>query len=189
MHNDIIDKFCHIAENRSVENVESFNLLYSAGKYGNCFSILRQELDSLVRMIFLLKIRDRSKRFHLMEQTIDGEKWSYCENGKKHIITDKDMVSVADTLLGWTEYVYKFGCGFIHLSNLHNYEEDDPFAKLSLADKRNIINFMHHYFFTNLTLSSTTADFVEYLPKVMDKISGNLRCYIQDIKNNKDLEC
>ena len=53
-----------------------------------------------------------------MEQIINGEKWSYCENGKKHIITDKDMVAV-----------------------------------------------------------------------VMDKISGNLLCYIQDIKDNKDLEC
>lgn len=188
MQSNSIDKFCHIAKKRSIDNMESFSLLYDARKYGNCFSILRQELDSLVRMIFLLKIDDRSKRLHLMEQTIEGEKWSFRENGKKHIITDKDMVDVSDTLFGWAGYVYKFGCGFIHLSNLHNYLEEDPFSKLSLTDKRNIINFMHQYFLNNLTMSSTTADFIEYLPKIMEKISGNLHCYIQEIKDDKDLE-
>ena len=41
------------------------------------------------------------------------------------------MVDKADELKGYVHYVYKFGCGFIHLSGFHNYGMTNPFDKLS----------------------------------------------------------
>lgn len=108
--------------------------------------------------------------------------------GKLKIITDKEMVEIADSLTGWSEYVYKFGCGIIHLSNLHNYKEDNPFAKLSTLDKDNIIQYMWQYHYASFSRNSTMEEFVEYLPKVMDKISGNLKCDIDSVRGEKALD-
>ena len=51
---DDLDKFCNIVKNRSEENAKTIKLLYENKLYGNCVSILRQELDSMVRVLFLL---------------------------------------------------------------------------------------------------------------------------------------
>ena len=42
-----------IIQKRSEENDKSIKLLYKQKLYGNCISILRQELDSMVRVLFL----------------------------------------------------------------------------------------------------------------------------------------
>ena len=47
------------------------------------------------------------------------------------VITDKEMVELAQELQGWTESVYKFGCAFIHLSGLHDYNSRDPLSLVS----------------------------------------------------------
>lgn len=82
--NQNLETFCNIIRTRSIENQKSFHVLYSNKLWGNCFSILRQELDSLVRVMYLLDITDLSLRDNYMSQTLDGEKWSYVNsNGKK----------------------------------------------------------------------------------------------------------
>lgn len=51
---DDLDKFCNIVKKRSEENAKTIKLLYENQLYGNCVGILRQELDSMVRVLFLL---------------------------------------------------------------------------------------------------------------------------------------
>lgn len=98
---DSINKFCNIAEQRSAENVASFRVLYENNLYGQCFSVLRQELDTMVRMIYILNFDDREIRLRLINQTLNGEKWSLLTpKGKLKIITDKEMVKIADNLTG-----------------------------------------------------------------------------------------
>jgi hypothetical protein len=50
---------------------------------------------------------------------LEGIKWSY-PNTKK-VVTDKQMVDLADKFYGWPFFVYKLGCAFIHLSAMVYY--------------------------------------------------------------------
>lgn len=182
-----LNKFCKMLRERSVENNNSFQVLFRNQLYGNCFSILRQELDSMVRVIYLLNISDLTKRELLIKKTLDGEKWSFVNhNGKNQTVTDRDMVNVANELKGWTQNVYKFGCAFIHLSNFHNYLSEDPFKSLPDSEKDDIINQMRNYHFANLNRESTLNDIIPYLPSVMDKIKGNFECEIKSLERNEN---
>ena len=49
--------------------------------------------------MFLLSISDLNLREHFINQTLEGIKWSY-PNTKK-VVTDKQMVDLADKFYGW----------------------------------------------------------------------------------------
>lgn len=103
---------------------------------GQMISILRQELDSLVRVIFLLAQRDRDDRGTLITLAVEGKPWT--AQGSRQRVTDRQMVELAQSLHGWTRSVYRFGCAFIHLSNMHDYKERDPVLSIS-DEERNAI--------------------------------------------------
>lgn len=164
---------------RSKENNEAFACLYEKQLYGNCFSILRQELDSLIRIIYLLNIDNPNEREHFIQLTVTGRKWSLLnDKGKKQFITDRDMIDLASNhcLFGWANYVYKFGCGFIHLSQLHSYGITNPFQMLNDQDKSAIIGYMNQYHSANISQDSSLTDFIPYLPDIMKKVSNHV-CY------------
>lgn len=69
---DDLDKFCNIVKNRSEENAKTIKLLYENQLYGNCVGILRQELDSMVRVLFLLTC-EQSQRIMFIKQTLNNE--------------------------------------------------------------------------------------------------------------------
>lgn len=68
---DILE-FCEIARKRSIENEKSFEILYHSNLFGQTVSILRQELDTLVRVIFLLS-KPIEQRRELVKQTLTNE--------------------------------------------------------------------------------------------------------------------
>jgi hypothetical protein len=105
--------FCRAVRARSYENAEAIRLLHSGGVTSQVVSILRQEVDSLVRVMYLLSITDMSYQEQLIKESIEGRQWR-TKDGKKKI-TDREMVELANTMHGWTSSVYKFGCAFIHL--------------------------------------------------------------------------
>ena len=181
----VTEQFCGILRNRSEENKKSFEVLFGNNLYGNCFSILRQELDSMVRVIYLLNIPEISKRELLIKKTLNGEKWTFINhNNKVQNITDRDMVNIASELWGWTQNVYKFGCAFIHLSKFHNYLTEDPFMALSDTEKEDITNQLNNYHFANLNQNSSLNDIIPYLPMVMEKIVANFECNIRSLEIN-----
>ena len=105
------------------------------GWYSITVGILRQELDSTVRVIFLLSQCDHRLRTQLLEQAVCGEAWTVpTPNGKLKKVRDREMVDLAQGLHGWTQLVYRFGCSFIHLSDLHDYQARDPFNLLRFED-------------------------------------------------------
>lgn len=65
-------KFCNIIKARSAENKKAVEILNQQQLFGQVMSIVRQELDSMVRCIYLLEI-DLNQRYSLMTQTINGE--------------------------------------------------------------------------------------------------------------------
>lgn len=144
-------------------------------------SVLRQELDSMVRVIFLLTLVDLDERNHLINLTLNGEKWKLRNNST---VTDKHMVEIADKLNGWTESVYKFGCAFIHLSSFHDYESNDPFLSLDIHEINSIKHHLNNYHGFPLTTDLNMQSISHYLLNVFDKIADNLECYIGYLEND-----
>lgn len=177
-----IQKYCQIIRNRSEENEESVELLYANGHYGQVMSILRQELDSMVRCIYLLNFSDVEIRELLVNQTLEGERWRY---PNRKIITDKEMVDIANDLQGWTNSVYKFGCAFIHLSNFHDYKTTDPFESLNQVEKIDIKSHLNQYHGFDLQKELTFESLIPYLKKVFEKVKGNLLCYVSNLEENE----
>lgn len=176
---DNLNTFCNIIRKRSAENKKSIKLLYENQLYGNAISILRQELDSMIRVLYLLS-RNQHVREQLIEQTINYEKW---HEGKSKI-SDYEMINNANNLHGWARNVYEFGCSFIHLSVFHYYLEQDPFSYLLKDDLSTIKNFMVKYQEFPDSQKINMQTMIPYLPQVFDKINDNLKCHIETLEKN-----
>jgi hypothetical protein len=175
------EQFCNIVRQRSKENKQAIGLLSRTGLTGQVMSVLRQELDSMVRVIFLLS-QTIEEREHLINLTLTGKKWKLRTNAN---VTDKQMVELAETLNGWTESVYKFGCAFIHLSSFHDYVFNDPFENLGQDEIDSIKTHLNNYHDFPLTTELTMQSISFYLPMVFDKIEGNLECYIKNLEERE----
>jgi hypothetical protein len=156
------------------------------GVLSPAFSILRQELDSMIRVIYLLQTSDQNERQRLIQYTLQGEKWQISTpKGKFRKVTDREMVDLAQQLQGWTQSVYRFGCAFVHLSDFHNHLVQDPFQRLSEEERQNVLSHMRAYHGGPLHDNPDMAELSCYLPRVFDKISGNLKCYLEQLECGK----
>ncbi|WP_395003989.1 hypothetical protein [Cypionkella sp.] len=171
--------FIRLIRRRSFEHKQAMTLLTGAGLFGQTIAILRQELDSLVHVIYLLS-QSLERREFLIGALIRGEKWS--QDGKHRKISDSEMVDFAQELHGWTKSVYKFGCAFIHLSILHDYNDGDPLAMLKIDERDAILNHCRYYHGGPRTDAEHFSDLIPYLPKVLQKISTNLDCYLDSLE-------
>lgn len=180
-----INKFCTVLRKRSAEHAEAMSRMRDLP--GLMASILRQELDSMVRVIYLLTISDLKERKRLINQTLNGEVWTVLtDKGKTKKVTDRDMVELSNKLQGWTLSVYKFGCSFIHFSNFHNYSIENPFEFLEPEEQANILVHMRHYHGGPHNNNPSFQELASYFPDVFKKIASNLECYIKDIESNED---
>ena len=176
------ERFCQILRERSNEHISAGNLLFANGHYGQLIAILRQELDSLVRTVFLLS-KDLATRQHFINQTLQNLKWT--QPNSKTIVTDRQMVDLTDKLHGWTNSVYKLGCAFIHLSPMVDYKNHNPFQQLTQNEIDDIKQHLHNYHGFSLSKSLDMTTISPYLLKVLDKVSGNLGCYIDSLEDNR----
>ena len=182
---DIKQKFVELIQNRSRENSESLRDDFAERRIGKCMETLRTELDSFIRVMYLGRISDSNERERLIKQTLSGEKWTILTpNNKWKQVTDKDMVDKANELMGYVQYVYKFGCGFIHLSNFHNYATTNPFDKLSETEKSDVKKYLGQYHHFPINNELTVESITNYIPGVFEKISSNLTYYFDAIINN-----
>ncbi len=176
------EQFCQILRKRSAENVSAGQLLFHNRLYGQLISVLRQELDSLVRAVFLLS-KDLPTRQHFIAQTLQNTKWTLPNS--RTIVTDRNMVDLADRLHGWTNSVYRLGCAFIHLSPMADYKNSNPFQQLEQTEITDIKQHLHHYHGFDLNDELNMNTVIPYLLRVLDKVSSNLECYINDLENNQ----
>ena len=97
-----IHTFCIMIRNRSDENrraMHSFAALH--GVLSPAFSILRQELDWMIRVIYLLQVPDLAERSRLIKSTLRGEKWKVqTPKGKFRDLTDRKIVDRSQQLQG-----------------------------------------------------------------------------------------
>lgn len=176
---------CRMIRHRSKENRDAVSVLHDKGLTGHVIGVLRQELDSMVRCIFLLSIKDRAYRSRLIQDAINHRRWR--TNDRKRLITDKDMVELSSRLHGWTQMVYKFGCAFIHLSAYHDYAVRDPLDELSDVDRTNLARYIEQYHGVRLADSDSLMSIASILPRVFEKITSNLECYLKDLESDEDL--
>lgn len=151
-------------------------------------SILRMELDSMVRVIYLLT-KDIDERERLIRQTLAGEQWTQTtQRGKYKRVTDKDMVLIASKLQGWTQNVYSFGCSFIHLSNFHLHDELNPLDAVTPEEKKIILKYLRHYHSKPESDNPSYEEILALIPCVFNKIYGNLKCYLNKLESNNFLD-
>lgn len=179
---DNVEIFVRQVRNRSQEHLRAFDLVYGSGLYGQCISILRQELDSMVRVIYLLS-QPIDRRNELISMSVDGKQWTR-QNSKRRL-TDFEMVSVARELHGWTRSVYLFGCAFIHLSNLHDYNDRDPYLALPEGKRLSILKHCRDYHSAPTVEHPTAIDFIPILPEILKKITSNLGWYLECLEKNE----
>ncbi len=174
--------FLNQASARSVENQKAFNVLTNAGFYGVAIGLLRQELDTLIRLSYLcMHTTSVSQAKSLIEKSVKGLPWKVVNHkGKEVKITDKDMLNFANHLGGWEQVIYKFGCKLIHLSNFHLYLVNDPFDTITKEDREEIVSYLHKYHhYPKETINFD--DLKPYLPMVMEKITQNVESYIEEL--------
>ncbi len=182
---DVKQQFIELIKNRSKENAESLKDDFAKKRIGKCIETLRTELDSFIRVMYLGRISDINERERLIQQTLSGERWTVLTpNNKWKQVTDKSMVDKANELKGYIHYVYKFGCGFIHLSDFHNYAATNPFDTLSDTEKVDIKEYLNQYHHFPINSELTVQSITCYIPDIFKKISSNLACYFDSILNN-----
>ena len=184
---DKTKNFCELVRSRTQENKNGMFALHRGEEaISPMVSVLRQELDSMVRVIYLLSIQDLNLRETLISSTLEGKKWQIpTNNGKTKNITDKEMVELSQKLHGWSKSVYKFGCSFIHLSDFHNHTSQNPFESLPQEEQKNIIEHMRYYHGGPDSDCPTMKELSFYFPQVLEKISSNLECYLKQLEENE----
>jgi hypothetical protein len=174
--------FLRQVRSRSREHRAAMDLLASAGLAGQMVAVLRQELDSMIRVIYLLT-QSQARRALLLQDSIEGRKWS--QEGSRASVTDREMVELAQHLQGWTRSVYKFGCAFIHLSGLHDYNDRDPLQQLPEEERQDILEHCRSYHGGPRSLNPTFTDLAPYMPRILEKIAGNLECYLEKLEQGQ----
>ena len=88
-------EFIQLIKSRSDEHGIAFSRIHDLP--GSMMSILRQELDSLIRVLYLLSISDLEERNRLMACTVNGNQWKISTpKGKLVKVTDAQMVEVSE---------------------------------------------------------------------------------------------
>jgi hypothetical protein len=178
-----VQEFIELIKARSDEHEIAFSRIHDLP--GSMMSILRQELDSLIRVLYLLSIPDLEERKRLMAFTVRGERWSVLTpKNKMALVSDAMMVEVAEKFEGWARSVYKFGCAFIHLSNFHGYNAQNPLNSISEEEKADLLSHMRYYHGGPESDNPTFHELAYYFPRVFEKIKGNLECYLDSLSEN-----
>lgn len=177
-----LQRFCAQVRDRSRENRTAFALLCKNRLFGPALALVRQELDSMIRVIYLLELADPSERRRLILDSIEGRHWSRpTPKGKAVRITDREMAELALKRHTWVRQVYQFGCNLIHLSDWHGYQTADPTKNMTPDDRASVleeIERVHAKRFSELTFTAL----LEHAPFAIEKIADNLECYLKDLE-------
>src|ERR1035437_6820606 len=97
---DSLAIFCRQVRARSAEHRLAVARLGSARTHGTIVGILRQELDSMVRVVYLLSVTDRGRRDELVAASAAGRQWSRPDRGGR--VTGRERVELAGRQNRWT---------------------------------------------------------------------------------------
>ncbi|GAX36935.1 hypothetical protein [Nodularia sp. NIES-3585] len=167
-----IIEFCQLVRDRSTEHQEAVNLLLENGIIGVAVGLLRQEIDSFIRVshVFSTIHAISEKAQDLIADFMSGKKWP---------VNDGEMLRNEG---GWVKLIYQLSCNLIHLSNYHSYNRNDPFVNLVDSNtKTEIINYLNHkHGYPDNTISK--EQFIPYISKILAKIVSNTDYHLKEIE-------
>ena len=174
-----IDEYKKIVLQRLEENRKSFDLLFGIKHYGNCISIMRQELDQVIKLLFLLNsTKDEQKQY--IDASINNHRWFILgTDNKKNYITDDDLTTFSETLVDWDKSIYEFGLAFGSLVNTFNYGTKDPIKSIGENDKEKIYKYIVEYHNKIFPKEYDLGKLILELPTILNKISINLQKYME----------
>ena len=171
-------EFCRIVRQRSAENAKA--MLALSDIPSQQVSVLRQELDSMFRVIWMTTRNDLERQRLAEVFTSDGRFLD--PNGKR--ITDFCMANVARLHYGWVSRIYDFGCKFIHLTKAHDYVNRDPLSDITVAERNEIRTFFHVFHGAVLSENFTYMDVVPLIPSIFAKLQSNLKYELSKLEKS-----
>ena len=173
-----IDEYKKIVFQRLEENRKSFDLLFGIKHYGNCISIMCQELNQVIKLLFLLNSSKNDQK-QFIEASINNHKWFFVNNeNRKDYITEDVLTKYSETLDGWDKSIYEFGLAFGSLANTFNYGTRDPIKSMGENDREKIYNYISEYHNGNFPRDYDLSKLILELPTILNKISINLKKYM-----------
>jgi hypothetical protein len=174
-----IDEYKKIIIQRLDENRKSFELLFGIKHYGNCISIMRQELDQVIKLLYLLNsTKNEQKQF--IESSINNHKWyKVNSDNTKDYITEDILTTYSETLTGWDKSIYEFGLAFGSLATTFNYGTRDPIKGIGENDKDKIYKYIVEYHNKDFPKNYDLGILILELPTILNKISIQLQNYVE----------
>ena len=177
-----IVEYKNIILQRLDENRKSFDLLYGIKHYGNCISIMCQELEQTIKILFLLN-QNESEQKQFIEQSINNRAWfTITRDNKKEYITEEKLIQYSDTLSGWDKSKYEFGLAFGNIANTYNFGTKDPIMGISENDKGKIYRYIAEYHNKTFPQEYSLNDLIIELPTILNMISNHLINYLDRVK-------
>jgi len=163
------------------ENWKSFTILFELKHYGNCISLLCQELDQVIRILYLSKGRMHEKD-ELISQAINSQKWFHLGADRKKIyITEETISEFATSLEGWEKAIYEFGLAFKSLSSNYNYILKDPIKGLKDGERQKIHAYIVEYHNPDFPADFALANLIPEIKSIFERISENLRLDMEQL--------
>ena len=131
----------------------------------------------MVRVMYLNHHGDGARRAELLRRATTP--------GIKFGVFDRDMVNFAEGLTGWARRVYDYGNGFVHLSSQHDYGVRDPFQQLDHDERTALATYLQQYHGGTVSADSTFEEVADYVPKVFDKITQNLKVELDTLERDR----
>jgi hypothetical protein len=176
-----VEEYKKLVNHRLDENMKSFNLLFGIQHYGNCISIMCQELDQIMKLLYLLN-KDKNEQKNFIEASIDNHKWFTVDSdNKKRYVTDEDLINFSNSIVGWDKSIYEFGLAFSSLNNSFNYGSKDPIKSMNEFDREKLYSYIREYHKSNFPKDFTLDDLIPILPMIFELISINLQCYMKKL--------
>ena len=166
------DQLKSIVEKRLSENWKSFRILYKLKHYDNCISIMCQELDQYIKLLYIIK-QPYNKKEELINCSINSKKWD---------VLDKDIDLFAKSLTGWDLSIYEFRNIFNKLTINYNYLLRDPLNGINESEKETIYKYINEYHDKEFVRNYSLAELVPVLPRIFDSISDNIKVFFVEKK-------
>jgi hypothetical protein len=173
------DEYKRMVGHRLEENMKSFKLLFDMKHYGNCISIMCQELDQIIRLLFLLNSTANHKK-QFIYSSINNQKWYTTGLDHKRVyVTDDTLLQFSESLTGWDKCIYEFGFSFKNLSNNFNYGSRDPIKSMNETDRNRLHGYVKEYHVKDFPVEYSLEDLIPVLPMIIRLISNNLNNYME----------
>lgn len=178
--NEHLFTYCQTVRSSSQENETAMKLLIDNRLYKKAVATLREELELYVRTLYVWGQQDPAYKKQLLLDFTNNQQW---KDAKGKRLTDRTIIEYANTFgWGWEKMSYQFSCCFIHLSVLHNWENEEVTNAIPFAEKKIVIDYINNYHNTKLTYYSSFEEIVQYVMPIFEKIKGNLEYYIADLE-------